>query len=259
MKKLTKLASEVSELLKAKRMRLKIAESFTGGLISSLLVQNAGASEYLVEGIVCYSDESKVERLGVDRGVIDEYSAVSCAVCDRMLEGLFYKDEILRLRTSFFAQDDNKGQMKVLDDNRLCTSDFAQDDNKSEINTVDGKMNTVDGKMNAVGDKINAVDDKINAVDEKKKAVNDKTNAIDEKMGVSSCHPERSEAEPKDLITIATTGNADPASYPHIGFVGARTDDIVVIKKIWLDGSRVENISKGAMAALEIMRGILLG
>jgi len=88
MKSLIDLAKEVHELLIESKMRLKLAESFSGGLISSLLVQNAGASQYLLEGIVCYSEASKCQRLGLEQEFIDEFGVVSSQVCQKMLDGL---------------------------------------------------------------------------------------------------------------------------------------------------------------------------
>lgn len=67
----------VADLLKVRGKKLCIAESFTGGGIASSLIQYAGTSAFLNEGLVCYSNESKINRLKVDPIIIGRYGAVS--------------------------------------------------------------------------------------------------------------------------------------------------------------------------------------
>ncbi len=71
------LAEQINELLKACGRKVCVAESFTGGAISSAITRVAGASEVFGEGIVCYGNKSKVERLGVDEQIISDFGAVS--------------------------------------------------------------------------------------------------------------------------------------------------------------------------------------
>tara|TARA_B100000427_G_scaffold315954_1_gene310551 strand:- start:893 stop:1366 length:474 start_codon:yes stop_codon:yes gene_type:complete len=74
------IASKLKELNKT----LSIAESCTGGAICSKLVSNSGASTYFKGGVVCYSTESKVNILGIEKGLIDNKSVVSVEVADIM-------------------------------------------------------------------------------------------------------------------------------------------------------------------------------
>ena len=82
-----KMEDVVLALLKQSGKTLSVAESFTGGLLASTLISVPGASESFLEGFVTYSNESKIERLGVDAGLIDRYGAVSEKVCISMAEG----------------------------------------------------------------------------------------------------------------------------------------------------------------------------
>jgi len=66
---------------------LAIAESVTGGLIASLVVDVPGASRTFLEGFVTYSNEAKVSELGVERGTLEKYGAVSKEVCVQMARG----------------------------------------------------------------------------------------------------------------------------------------------------------------------------
>ena len=56
---------ELVSLLKEKNLKLSVAESFSGGLISEKIVSVSGASEVFYEGMVCYNAQSKIDRLNV--------------------------------------------------------------------------------------------------------------------------------------------------------------------------------------------------
>jgi len=82
------LAGVVGEMLLAKGMRLAVAESCTGGLISSTITDVPGASRWFDRGLVTYSNESKEQELGVAHGLIAERGAVSEDVARAMAEGV---------------------------------------------------------------------------------------------------------------------------------------------------------------------------
>ena len=87
--KLNSVSLATHSLLKEKGKTLSVAESFTGGTISSSLIKISGASTFFNEGIVCYSNEAKNMRLGVDIDVINRYGAVSEKTARVMIKGLF--------------------------------------------------------------------------------------------------------------------------------------------------------------------------
>src|SRR5256886_867622 len=66
---------------------LAVAESCTGGLIAQRLTNVPGSSKYFIEGVVTYSNESKTRLLGVDKGLIHEFGAVSQRVARDMARG----------------------------------------------------------------------------------------------------------------------------------------------------------------------------
>jgi nicotinamide-nucleotide amidase len=66
---------------------LAVAESCTGGLLASLLTDVEGVSHSFDRGFVTYSEEAKVEMLGVPEALIDEKGAVSREVAIAMAEG----------------------------------------------------------------------------------------------------------------------------------------------------------------------------
>jgi nicotinamide-nucleotide amidase len=63
--------------LRWRRLKLATAESCTGGLIAGLLTEIAGSSDVVERGFVTYSNEAKVELLGVPTDVISALGAVS--------------------------------------------------------------------------------------------------------------------------------------------------------------------------------------
>ena len=81
------IAEEIHQRLNGSGMSLSIAESCTGGLIASQLVAFPGSSSYLHQGLVTYSNESKVKVLGVSPEILDDHGAVSIATVEAMAKG----------------------------------------------------------------------------------------------------------------------------------------------------------------------------
>jgi len=79
---------EVAELLKKTKKTVSVAESLTGGIISSRLTSQAGSSEFFVGAIVCYHNRIKVMELGVPASAIAQGSPVSNEVAITMAEGI---------------------------------------------------------------------------------------------------------------------------------------------------------------------------
>lgn len=71
----------------AKGVMITAAESCTGGLVSAAITSIAGSSAMFDRGFVTYSNEAKVELLGVSPDLIKNYGAVSAEVATAMAEG----------------------------------------------------------------------------------------------------------------------------------------------------------------------------
>lgn len=82
------LEEVVGALLRAGHRRIAVAESCTGGLLTSRLTDVPGSSEYVERGIVAYSNAVKAEWLGVPGEVIAEQGAVSEPVAVAMARGV---------------------------------------------------------------------------------------------------------------------------------------------------------------------------
>lgn len=78
----------VGKTLAAKRKTLAIAESCTGGLIADRITNISGSSDYFKMGIVAYSNEAKINLLGVSEENLKKYGAVSKQVALEMAKGV---------------------------------------------------------------------------------------------------------------------------------------------------------------------------
>ncbi len=81
------LAGRVVAANRAAGRTVVTAESCTGGLVAGALTEIAGASEVVDRGFVTYSNEAKMEALGVHSDLIDTFGAVSVAVAWAMAQG----------------------------------------------------------------------------------------------------------------------------------------------------------------------------
>jgi nicotinamide-nucleotide amidase len=77
---------QICDLLKKSKQTISVAESLTGGLVSSRLTNVAGSSDYFIGGIVCYSPRIKVTHVGVPAALISRYGMVSKEVAVSMAE-----------------------------------------------------------------------------------------------------------------------------------------------------------------------------
>lgn len=84
----TTLEEAVGQLLKAHGASLATAESCTGGHIAGRIVRIPGSSEYLQGGVIAYSNQVKMQQLGVRRQSLEEHGAVSEQVACEMARGV---------------------------------------------------------------------------------------------------------------------------------------------------------------------------
>jgi nicotinamide-nucleotide amidase len=82
------LEGAVGAILIKKKMTIAVAESCTGGLISSRLTDVSGSSKYFIRGAVPYSNDVKVKYVGVSRDSLKKYGAVSRQVALELARGI---------------------------------------------------------------------------------------------------------------------------------------------------------------------------
>ncbi len=83
-----KLEEELGQILKEKGLIISVAESCTGGLISSRLTDVSGSSDYVKLNFVTYANEAKHNILGVSWEILEKFGAVSSQCAQAMAEGV---------------------------------------------------------------------------------------------------------------------------------------------------------------------------
>ena len=82
------LNKKIVSILKKKKLKLAIAESCTGGLLSSSIISVSGASKVFSLGLVTYSNQAKLNILKVPKKIIQKHGAVSVQCCLSMVNNL---------------------------------------------------------------------------------------------------------------------------------------------------------------------------
>ena len=82
------LSQKIVSLLKKKKLKLAIAESCTGGMLSSAITSVSGSSKVFTIGLVTYSNQAKTSILKVPKQIIKKNGAVSVKCCLAMINNL---------------------------------------------------------------------------------------------------------------------------------------------------------------------------
>jgi nicotinamide-nucleotide amidase len=85
------LAHVIGRSLQERQASLTLAESCTGGLVAKLITDVPGSSAFFKQGWITYSDESKVDQLGVSKKILETFGAVSEPVAEAMALGALRK------------------------------------------------------------------------------------------------------------------------------------------------------------------------
>jgi len=89
----TTLEKSVVELLQGNGLTVTSAESCTGGMLSARLINVPGASDIFKVGMVTYSNKAKRKFLGVKKGTLQKYGAVSRQTAEEMAKGAAYNNK----------------------------------------------------------------------------------------------------------------------------------------------------------------------
>ena len=81
-------SKKIVSLLKRKKLKIAVAESCTGGLLSSAITSVSGSSKVFTLGLIAYSNQSKIKVLKVPKNIIRKYGSVSEPVCLAMVKNL---------------------------------------------------------------------------------------------------------------------------------------------------------------------------
>ena len=81
-------SKKIVSLLKRKKLKIAVAESCTGGLLSSAITSVSGSSKVFTLGLIAYSNQSKIKVLKVPKSIIRKYGSVSEPVCLAMVKNV---------------------------------------------------------------------------------------------------------------------------------------------------------------------------
>ena len=82
------LKQKIVSLIKKKRIKISVAESCTGGMLSSAITSESGSSKVFSMGLVTYSNQAKIDILKVPKKIIQKYGTVSAQCCLVMVNNL---------------------------------------------------------------------------------------------------------------------------------------------------------------------------
>tara|TARA_B100002052_G_scaffold284874_1_gene297183 strand:+ start:646 stop:1119 length:474 start_codon:yes stop_codon:yes gene_type:complete len=83
-----KLSEKIVKLLSKKRLKISLAESCTGGLLSSNITSISGSSKIFTLGLITYSNQTKIKILKIPKKIIIQSGAVSYKTCLYMVKNL---------------------------------------------------------------------------------------------------------------------------------------------------------------------------
>lgn len=88
------VAQQVADYLSSNKLVIATAESCTGGLVAKLLTDVAGSSQWFERGYVTYSNQAKIEMLGVSELCLTQFGAVSSETVEAMVSGVLNKTNV---------------------------------------------------------------------------------------------------------------------------------------------------------------------
>ncbi len=128
------LAADVLAQCRVNGVTVATVESCTGGMVAAALTDVAGSSDVFVCGFVTYSNEAKIDMLGVSTKSLDDYGAVSEQIAQEMAEGaLKHSTATLAVSITGIAGPGSDGPKP---EGRVCFG-LAMTGQKTHIETVE--------------------------------------------------------------------------------------------------------------------------
>jgi nicotinamide-nucleotide amidase len=83
-----KRVEAIIERFSERKIKIAIAESCTGGYISNMITNVSGSSKVFDRGIICYSNQAKIELVKVDPKILENFGAVSQEVVEQLANNI---------------------------------------------------------------------------------------------------------------------------------------------------------------------------
>ena len=133
-----KIEEKIVNKLRDLKYHISFAESMTGGMLASTIINVSGASNVIERSFITYSDQAKHDILNVDMNTIKKYDVVSIEVVSQMANGLYkITNSEICVSVSGYASGylDNQGKVcyaiKYLD--KLYTYEIIIDGNRNQV------------------------------------------------------------------------------------------------------------------------------
>ena len=138
----------LAERLLARHLMLTIAESCTGGALSAAITSVSGSSQWFERGFITYSNQSKIEMLGVNLNTLEKYGAVSENTAHEMALGALQNSRAdIAISITGIAGPDGGSAEKPLgtvcfgwgsyDNIQTCTEHFSGDRTSIRVEAVE--------------------------------------------------------------------------------------------------------------------------
>ena len=85
---MTKISSQIHRILINNGKTISVAESCTGGLLSKMLTDLSGSSNFFILGVVAYNNKAKESVLKIPKDIIHKNGAVSAEIAKRMAKSV---------------------------------------------------------------------------------------------------------------------------------------------------------------------------
>ena len=146
------------QILQDKNLSISVAESCTGGNLSALLSSQSGASNYFERGFISYSNQAKIDMLGVQKSTLDKFGAVSEQTAAEMASGVIqHSNSNIAIAITGIAGPTGGSKDKpvgmvcfgfcILGKHHTSTQHFSGDRSSVVKQSVDFALNTLTAKI----------------------------------------------------------------------------------------------------------------
>ncbi len=135
-----KIEEKIVKYFNENNLHISFAESMTGGMLASTIVSVSGASDILERSFITYSNDAKIDILGVNPKTIDKYDVVSIEVVKEMAYGLkkITSSDVCVSVSGYangYFKDEEKGKVcyAILYNDELYTNEVIIEGSRNEV------------------------------------------------------------------------------------------------------------------------------
>lgn len=130
------IENKLVEKLKEKKYKISFAESCTGGLLASTIINVSGSSNVIEESYITYSENAKMKLLNVKKETLDKYTVYSKEVALEMAKGLKNKtNSNVCVSVTGIAESDNicKCYYSIIINDKILIKEYNTKGSRNEV------------------------------------------------------------------------------------------------------------------------------